>query len=439
MKTFLNQIGTPTRQDWSASLVVFIVAIPLSLGIALASGASPAAGILTAIVGGIVAGLFSGAPLVVTGPAAGLSALVFQLVQTHGIEGLAIITVLCGIIQVIMGAARTGRVFLLVPHPVLEGMLAAIGLMIVIGQLHVLAGAPLPSGIGAALTTLIPAYGKHLGSMAFVTGGVALLTLWLWPRMLPRLAPGLAARVGWLPAALPAVLIATLLSLPWDMPRVELQALLPLVGDAGARFMSGEWLRGLLSYIAPALGLAAVASAETLLTARAVDVLAADHVQHPAHHRHAKLNQELVSQGVANSISGIVGGLPMTGVMVRSSANVLAGAKTRWSSVFHGGWMLLFVGLAPGILNRIPLAALAAVLVATGWRLVNFPKLIATVKANVREGLSLTATAGFIMATDLLWGLVLGLGFHAAMALTFRVLTQTRKERIAQGTSNESV
>jgi carbonic anhydrase len=396
------KLSAPSREDLIASLVVFIIAVPLSLGIALASGASPAAGLITAIVGGVVAGLLSGAPLGVTGPAAGMTALVFQLIQTYGIKGLAVITLFAGAMQIALGLGKAGKFFLLIPQAVLEGVLTAIGFIILVGQLHVLAGATIPKSVFAGLAGL-PASLSNVGPV-LLCGLLAIGIQIFWNKKMTRLK--------WIPGALPAVLIVTALSLLWEMPRVELASLLPLVESSVRDFFTWDWMAGSLLYLAPALGVAVVASAESLLTARAVDTL----VKHRPGFQPAKLDQELTAQGAANIFSGVLGGLPMTAVMVRSAANVNSGAQTRWSTVFHGVWIAAFVGFLPGLISKVPLTALAAVLVLTGYKLLNIPHLVHSLKTDRKEGALWLATTALVLATDLLTGLISALVLAAAMS-----------------------
>lgn len=404
------QKGLPAPQDWLASLVVFIVAVPLSLGIALASGASPGAGLIAGVVGGIVAGLFAGAPLSVTGPAAGLTAIVFQLVQEYGIQGLAIITVLAGALQLVMGVAKTGKFFTWIPTLVLEGVLSAIGIIIVLGQLHVLMGASIPKSPTLSLLGLPESLGGVLGGSlfgltpVFICGVFGILFQLLWNKKAP-------AQINWMPAALPAVVILTLFSLPWEMPRVELAPFGEVLEQSTTWFFSGDWLVEVSKYFIPAVGLAIVASAESLLTARAIDIL----ISSRPGFKPANLNRELIAQGGANLVSGMIGGLPMTGVMVRSAANVNSGGQTRWATILHGIWIAAFVLLAPGLLKKIPLSVLAAILILTGAKLINLKHFIHAFREQPVNGWVWLGTSLAVFATDLLKGLIIGVGIDLAV------------------------
>lgn len=399
--------------DIFASLVVFLIAVPLSLGIALASGMPAVSAIVSAVVGGIVVGMISGAPLVVTGPAAGLSAMILQLAQSYGTAGVFKIAILAGVIQILLSIAQSARLILRMPKTVVEGVLTAIGTVIVLGQFHILMGQKIPGGalvniarLPSAVENLTAVGPNPVSPVAFGIGLLTLAVLLSWKKI--------AAKLAWLPAALPAVIIATLAALSFAVPRMTLDPILPHVQGTLAQVFSGAYWSDLMMLIGPAFGLAIVASAESLLTARSLDVLMSK--------RHIpikmKINVELMAQGVGNVIAGVLGGIPVTGVMVRSAANLDAGATSRRSSIMHGVWILLFVLAAPQILAKIPLAALAAVLIVTGIKLISLPHMIHAVRENPREAWVWPATAVAIISTDLLKGLGIGIGAWAVMAGT---------------------
>lgn len=399
-KPFLN-MTRPTVKDGLASLGVFFVALPLSIGIAMASGVSAEAGLISAIIGGIVVGLLSGAPLVVSGPAAGLTALVLQYVQQFGFTGIAVIAVIAGALQVVLGMLRMGRLFTLIPHAVLHGMLAAIGFIIAVNQLYVLAGVAAPTGTLptlAGLGSLLQQASTQQTIQIILSFGLIAMAIQLVWQKIPRLAT-------FVPGAVPAVIGVTLLALNSDIPRVTLVGLGSSWDQHWQGLQSASWLNQLPQFLVAAIGLALVASAETLLTARAVDQLSA------AVGRSSKsdLNQELLAQGVGNTLCGLCGGVPMTGVIVRSAANVQFGARTRWSTIFHGTWIWLFVGTLPFILTRIPLTALAAVLVLTGFKLLNLSGLRMMFRRDRAGAFVWILTLAAIVATDLLKGLAIGL------------------------------
>ncbi len=410
MDKLMQKYRASFKSDFMASLGVFIIAIPLSIGIALASGAPPSSGLIAAIIGGIVVGLFTGAPLVVSGPAAGLAALIFELVSKHGIAGLAFITFLAGIFQVIFGVFKWGKVFSYVPKAVLAGMLAAIGIIIASSQLHVLVGNPVPKSF---LKGIVEFPAMFLASF----GGESLVS--------PVLICGLIAigvQLGWkklgifksMPAALPAVGIATLVSLFFDMPRVEITAIFSGMFGSVTTFTSSLSFDNVVLYAGPALVMAIIASAETLLTARAVDDIANNKDE-------ADLNQELLAQGLGNATSGILGGLPLTGVIVRSGANVTFGGKTRMSTILHGVWVLVFVGIVPFVLEAIPLTALAAILIVTGFKLLNAAQVIQQSQVHASYGVMWVATCIGIITTKLLTGLLIGIAVATTIYLLGKV------------------
>lgn len=383
------------KQDLLASLVVFIVALPLSLGIAMASGVSPVAGLLTAIIGGVICGMLSGAPLVVAGPAAGMVAIVFPLVQKYGLQGLAIITVVAGATQLIMGTLRLGFIFTYVPKVVLEGMLSAIGFTIALYQMHVLFGSGAPDGIKSAILNL-PSVASNAHMGLIICGVLALGIQIAWPYM-PK-------QIKWLPGALPAVLAATFLSLAWEMPRVEIGNFISQVQSAFSTFSLAPIQQYGPALILAGITVAIVASAESLLTAIAIDGLnkAADKTP-------TNLNKELLAHGFSNATSGLLGGIPLTGVIVRSAVNINSGAKTRLSTILHGLWIALFVIFLPGVLQYIPLTALAAVLVYTGVKLLNVGGFLQNWKTSKLDAAKWAITMVGILAIDLLGGLALGI------------------------------
>jgi carbonic anhydrase len=388
-------------KDIPASLVVFLVAIPLGLGIALASGAPIMAGLIGCIVGGIVAGVLSGAPLQVLGPAAGLTVIVFGMVQKFGWPTMCAITAAAGLIQICLGCARIARVCLAISPAVVHGMLAGIGIVIALAQLHVLLGDKPQSSAVANIKALpgellyivqhLPTTRTH----AAIVGLVTLAVLFLW-QYLPK-------KVQAVPGALVAVLVGTLIAnFVWtDAPRVSIpegplfSLQMPTIpADIGG-------------FIVAALTIALVASVESLLCAVATDKL------HTG--PRANLDKELIAQGAANTVSGMIGGLPVTGVIVRSTANITAGAQTRLSAILHGVWILVFVLLASRYLERIPLAALAGLLVFVGIRLVNLHHIREL--TTHREVVVYAATVAGVTLLDLLSGVGIGIGLAVLLLL----------------------
>lgn len=388
----------PHPKDYLASLVVFLVALPLCLGIAIASGAPPAAGLISGIIGGLVVGALAGSPLQVSGPAAGLAVIVWEIVQKHGLPTLALIVFLAGLIQLLAGFLKLGRWFQAVSPSVIGGMLGGIGVLIFASQFHTMVDDK-PRGSGLQnLASLPEAVAKGLVPMdgtthhlAALIGVTTLLIMIFWTRL-----GRISTRV---PAPLAAVVVATIMAgvMNAGVKTVEVPSNLiqSFVWPDWTLLFSGQiWLE--------AAAMAFIASAETLLCAAAVD--------HMHNGPRTKYDQELMAQGVGNSLCGLVGGLPVTGVIVRSSTNVLAGGRTRWSAIMHGLWMLVLVVAFPSVLRLIPTAALAAILVYTGYKLVN-PKTIKTLyKFGKSEVAIYFVTLVAIVCTDLLHGVLIGMG-----------------------------
>ncbi len=389
-----------------ASFVVFLVALPLCMGIAIASGVPPTRGIITAIVGGAIVSVVSGSPLQVSGPAAGLAVIVAELVQQYGIEVLGPVLLLAGFIQWLAGVFKLGQIFRAISPAVIYGMLAGIGVLIFASQFHVAIDekphvhgienlAAIPSSIQKAIFP--PAGSNH--HIAAVIGVITIITIVLWDKYKPN-------RVKLLPGALIGVVVATaianLLQLPIQYVDVQsnlLQAI-QLPTPAGLfRLMHAPLLL-------EATAIAFIASAESLLSAAAVDRL----------HSGSKtdFDRELAAQGFGNMICGALGALPMTGVIVRSSVNVEAGGKTRLSAILLGVWLLVLVVAAPGLLRMVPVSSLAAILVVTGIKLIEIEHIR---KLKYYGNLPLAiffATFIGIVATDLLTGVLIGIALTGA-------------------------
>lgn len=387
-------------RDALASIVVFLVALPLCMGIAIASGMPPAKGLITGIIGGLVVGWLAGSPLQVSGPAAGLAVLVFELVRTHGLAMLGPILLLAGLLQLIAGRLRLGCWFRVTAPAVVYGMLAGIGVLIVLSQFHVMFDMkPQASGLDNLLAfpdTLrqaLPGLGGGSALAAASLGFGTIACMFLWDKLRPN-------SLRFLPGALLGVAAMTLTSLWMNLgvARVEVPATL---SDAIDWVQPGD----LLNLANPHILLAAVvvafiASAETLLSAAAVDRM--------HNGPRSNLDRELSAQGIGNMLCGALGALPMTGVIVRSSANVQAGARTRMSAILHGAWLLAFVMLLPGVLQSIPVACLGGVLVYTGFKLVDVKAIRNLGRYGRAPVFIYAATAIGIVAVDLLTGVLVG-------------------------------
>ncbi|MGW8359920.1 SulP family inorganic anion transporter [Streptomyces wedmorensis] len=404
--------------DLSASVAVFLIALPLSLGIALATGAPLQSGLVAAAVGGIVAGRFGGSPLQVSGPAAGLTVVTAELIQLYGWRTTCAITVLAGLAQLGLSALRVARSALAVSPAIVHGMLAGIGVTIALAQLHiVLGGTPQSSAVDNALG--LPSQLAHVHPAALAISALTVAALLCWPR-LPGRAGRLARKV---PAALVAVAGATAVAAfaGLSVPRVDLPS------------WSSHALPGLPE--GPVLGIAAgvltitlVTSVQSLLSAVAVDKLVAARPGGAQGVPRSSLDRELAGQGAANVLSGALGGLPVAGVAVRSVANVSAGAVSRASTMLHGLWIVLAALLLVPLLDLIPLPALAALVMVVGIQMVSITH-IRTVTRH-REVVVYAVTLTGVVLIGLLEGVALGIAVAIAVALHRLARTRiTQEER----------
>ncbi|SEG37926.1 carbonic anhydrase [Nonomuraea solani] len=382
------------RHDVPASLVVFLVAVPLSLGIAMASGAPLAAGLIAAVVGGIVAGALGGSAVQVSGPAAGLSLVVVDLVHTYGWRATCMITLLAGAVQLVLGVFKAARAALAVSPAVIHGMLAAVGVIIALSQLHVVLGG---SSQRSAIANIVELPGQiaDLHGHKVAVGLLTITVLALWTR-LPK-------RVRAVPAPLAALLVAALTAwtFGWDVTRVDLSD--TVTEWAFPVLPQGDWHL----VVAAVLLVALLAGCESLLCSVAIDG------KHGG--RRVDLDQELTGQGVANMVTGALGGLPVAGVIVRSTANVQAGARTRWSAILHGVWVLVFALGFGWSIKLIPLEALAALLVFIGVQMVNLGH-IRKVHGH-GEVPVYVVTMGAVILLGLAEGVLAGLALAALLAL----------------------
>lgn len=402
------------RSDLPASIIILLVAVPLCLGIALASGAPLFSGIISGIIGGILVGALSGSPLMITGPAAGLSAIVMAAIDTLGsFPAFLAVVVVAGVLQVGLALGRAGIVAYYFPSSVVRGMLTAIGVILILKQIPHALGYDVDfegdesffqPNAENTFTAIVNAFDRiEPAAVILSLTGLAVLVLWDRVPKALRVVPGalLAMLIGVIGYEVLPLFDATLQLGP------EHRVALPVpqsFGDVRHLVAFPEWsvlLRIDAWRIALTLGL--VASLETLLTLEATDKM-------DRYKREAPANRELAVQGLGNIVAGLVGGLPVSGVLVRSAANVDAGAQTKLSAVVHGILLAGVVFAAPGVLNLIPYAALAAVLIYTGFRL-SQP---ATIRLLWQQGhtqfVPFIVTVVAILLTDLLIGVLVGMG-----------------------------
>lgn len=384
------------KEDLPAGLVVFLVALPLCLGIALASGAPLFSGIIAGIVGGIVVASVSGSALSVTGPAAGLTVIVLNGITDLGSYDIFLLAVvMAGIIQIILGFLKAGIIGYYFPSSVIKGMLAAIGIILILKQA--------PLAIGYDKTNTIP---YQVGSMIIAGISIAIILIWELPVFKKYLF------FKFIPGALIAVITGVILNEAfvvykpeWVLTSSQLVKL-PVSSNVDGflnqfTFPDFTALSNYKVYVL-AFTIAIIASLETLLSTEAADKL-------DPNKRVTPTNLELKAQGVGNLLSGLIGGLPMTAVIVRTSANVNAGAKTKVSAIFHGLLLLLSVAFLATILNKIPLACLAAVLLIVGYKLAKVSLFKEMYKLGWEQFIPFIVTIIAIQFSDLLKGIALGM------------------------------
>jgi Sulfate permease and related transporters (MFS superfamily) len=416
---FLKLSKRDLKYDFPASIVVFLVALPLCLGIALASGAPLFAGLLTGIIGGIVVASFSGSQLSVSGPAAGLTVIVLGAIEQLGaFETFLLAVLLAGMIQVVLGIIRAGMIGNYFPSSVILGMLAAIGIIIILKQLPHAVGYDSSffgeeSFIQLNSENTFSALQKAFGAInygATIICALSLAILILWPKF---------KKLSIVPAPLVVVILGVLLSLSFAGTSFELAenhlVVIPVVNSFNeflGLFTFPDFTQIVNKEVwIVAITIAIIASLETLLSLEAVDKI-------DPFKRVSPTNRELFAQGIGNMSSGLLGGLPLTAVIVRSSANVNSGGRTRQSAILHGIWLLLAVITIPSIINLIPLSCLAAILLHTGYKLAKPSSFKQMWHKGLDQFVPFVVTILAVVFTDLLTGV--GVGLLVAMFYILR-------------------
>lgn len=402
--------------DITSSIVVFLVALPLCLGVALASNAPPLSGIIAGVSGGIVVGLASRSHLSVSGPAAGLTTIVAAAIGLLGSFQLFLAAVvIAGVLQIVLGFAKAGVIGDYIPNCVIKGMLAAIGLILILNQVphllgddsHFVTDEGVVQDKGNIFTNFVFAF-THINTAAIIIGVTCLIFYFLWE----KLVSGKKSFLKFIPAPLIIVFIGVGLNVFFSNSGM----LASLAGGHLVKIPESNSANEFFSFftfpdfsqvfskdvLVIAVTLALVASLESLLSIEAIDDL--DPFQ-----RVTPTNRELKAQGLGNIVSGMLGGLPVTSVIVRSSANVNAGAKTKMSTIYHGTLLLLSFAFIPFLLNMIPKAALAAILIFTGYKLAKPALFKAFYKKGWDQFLPFVITITAILATDLLKGVIIGI------------------------------
>ena len=429
------------KADFPSGLVVFLVALPLCLGIALASGAPPLSGIISGIIGGIVVGWLSKSHVSVSGPAAGLTAIVLTAITALGsFETFLLAVFLAGLFQLILGFLKAGSISNYFPSNVIEGMLAGIGVIIILKQLPHAVGFDadfegdesfLQAGGGNTFSSILGALDYfHLGAVIITAISITILLLWDKVPFLKRLklVPGALVAVI-VSIVLNEIFIASgsnlqiaanhLVNLPVPQSLEEFKAII-ITPDFTSIANPQVWIT--------AMTITIVASIETLLCIEASDRM-------DTQKRYTSTNMELKAQGVGNMVSALLGGLPMTSVVVRSSANANAGAKTKMSAIIHGILLLLCVLSIPFILNKIPLATLSAVLILVGYKLAKPATVLHFWHKGKYQFIPFIATLLAVVFTDLLKGVALGMIISIIFVLrgNLKRAYNFRKDEYAEG------
>lgn len=412
-----NNFTSILKTESLSGLVVFLVALPLCLGIAVASGAPPFAGIITGIIGGIVVGFLSNSNVSVSGPAAGLIAIVLAAVTNLGYESFILAVVLAGVFQLILGFAKAGSISSYFPSGVIEGMLTAIGIIIIKKEIpHAIGYDKEHEGdfFSYELTDKADQgfFGELIHSFVLAHLGVILVTIVSIAILVGFNKVPFLKKIKALPGALVVVIIGVLMNEIFKMTNSSFVITedhlvkLPMassISDFFGQFTFPDFSKVTNPAVwITALTIATVASIETLLCIEAGDKM--DPLK-----RYSSANTELKAQGIGNIIVGLIGGIPMTSVIVRTSANVNAGARTKFSAIIHGILLLLTVILIPGLLNKIPMACLAAILIMIGLKLASPKVFMHMWYAGKFQFIPFIVTVIAVVSTDLLKGVGIGL------------------------------
>ena len=403
------------KNDLPASIVVFFVALPLCLGIALASGAPLFSGLIAGIVGGIIVGALSGSKIGVSGPAAGLAAIVATAIITLGsYEDFLVAVVLGGIIQLIFGVVRLGIIGYFFPSSVIKGMLTGIGIFIILKEIPYFFGYEVPLDGGSTWKNIANSF-QNIETGPTIIGVIGLAILILWDRVLSKKAKIFQLVQGPLVAVVVGILFYMLTKSNANFALTKEQLVsVPVPENLDSFF--GQFTFPNFEVITKAevwviaFTIALVASLETLLCVEATDKLDPNKNVTPT-------NRELLAQGVGNVVSGLIGGLPITQVIVRSSANIQSGGRSKASAIIHGFFLLFAVMLIPTLLNQIPLSVLAAVLFIVGYKLAKPSLFKKMFQLGWKQWLPFLTTIVGIIAIDLLKGLALGLSVGIVVTL----------------------
>lgn len=400
------------RQNFSASFIVFLVALPLCLGIALASGVSPEKGVISGVIGGIVVGALGGAPLQVSGPANSLIVIVAEAVKDIGLEGLGLAVCLAGALQIFAGGVGAGRLAKLFPPIVTKGLMTGFAILIFASQAHVMLDARPHASFMENIRTIPEVFVDKMGfsgSSTIPWGpliGIGSFVFLLGMQGFQSRISGVLKKI---PPALIVVAVATLIATVWNLPLKRVHVPDQLMDDFSFPSLS-QWMGSINFLILEvALTIFFLASTESLLSASAIDQMKEGHT--------TNYSRELMAQGIGNILCGLVGAVPIAGVVIRSTANIASGATTRASSIFHGVWLLAMVGIFPFILDDVPMSILGAILVFSVLKLINLGQINEMAKSDRWAWPMYLGTAVAVLTFNPMVGVGIGIGLQCAKSV----------------------
>lgn len=398
-------------QDLMNGIVVFLVALPISLGVAVASGVEPIFGVISAIVGAFIVSTITGSPLQISGPSTGLAVMVLHVVQTYGPEALIPLAIITGVFQVFIAAVRWGPLFQATPPAVIKAMLSGIGFLIIISQLYILLGGKMTSEsylniihFPALIKNNVLKNMKQITKHQLIICAIVILSMFTWSSLKIK-------KLKALPAPLIAIIIGSVVTLlmGWQVKMISLpHDIASLVNAIDYQKSFNVISFGFVMY---AIGFAFVASVETMLCVSAIDKMTSTY---------SRYNQTILAQGIGNLVAGMVGAIPVVGVISRTAPNIEAGSKTRVSAISHGVLLTIAV-LVPAALEVIPVAALVGLLIYVGFKLLDIPHIFDYIKSFNKSSLIFATTFVLAITVDLLIGVVAGF-IVASFILLFDVL-----------------
>lgn len=392
------------RHDLIAGITVGVVALPLALGFGITTGAGAASGLVTAIIAGIFAAIFGGSNFQVSGPTGAMTVVLVPIVSKYGVDALAPLGIFAGILIVVLGFIKVGKFIDRVPLVVMEGFTLGIALVIALQQVPLVLGIPRASGshtVLVAINTISNAISNSINWTSISVVILALAIKFTWPKLNMIIVPKVH-----IPASIVAVFLTTLIVKSFGL-RIATIGEIPRKFDVIGNYFDSLNVIPMNELVYSIIVIALLGSIESLLSARVADGMAHKFIDHDQ--KKHQPNRELFGQGLATIAASLLGGMPATGAIARTSVNIRAGAKSRLASIVHAFFLLLVVLLLAPIVAIIPTAALAGVLLGTSYRIANPKSITEALRTTYEERAVFIVTAGSVLAIDLIWGLVIGL------------------------------